>query len=53
MDSLFEIFVIQVIIWLLLFVFILYTVKKNTLLKKELKLLKDSGVRKNNPRKEG
>ncbi len=43
MDSLFTIFVVQVIIWTLLFVLICYITRKNALLKKEIKLLKDAG----------
>ncbi|MCI0453658.1 MAG: hypothetical protein L0Y68_01530 [Candidatus Dadabacteria bacterium] len=42
MDSLFTIFVVQVIIWTLLFVLICYMTRKNAHLKKEIKLLKDA-----------
>jgi len=42
MNHLFTIFIVQVILWMLLFVLIYYFVKKNAELKKEIKLLKDA-----------
>jgi hypothetical protein len=44
MDSLFTIFIVQVIIWTLLFILICYIVRKNALLKKKIKLLKNAGI---------
>ena len=42
MNHLFTIFIVQVMLWILLFVLIYYFVKKNAELKKEIKLLKDA-----------
>jgi hypothetical protein len=44
MDQLLIIFIIQVVLWILLFVLIYYLIKKNTELKKEIKLLRDTGI---------
>jgi hypothetical protein len=46
MDTLFTIFIVQVVFWILLFVLIYYFVKKNAELKKEIKLLKDASEKK-------
>ncbi len=50
MGNLFVIFIVQVILWILLFFFIYYFVKKNTELKKEIKLLKDAGIGGSDPK---
>ncbi len=42
MNHLFTIFIVQVILWILLFVLIYCFVKKNAELKKEIKLLRDA-----------
>ena len=41
MNHLFTIFIVQVVLWIFLFVLIYYFVKKNAELKKEVKLLRD------------
>ena len=41
MNHLFTIFIVQVVLWILLFVLIYYFVKKNAELKKEVKLLRE------------
>ena len=46
MNHLFTIFIVQVILCILLFVLIYYLVKKNTQLKKEIKLLRDTTEKK-------
>ena len=46
MDQLFTIFIVQVVLWILLFVLIYYFVKKNAELKKEIKLLRNASEKK-------
>ena len=46
MNHLFTIFIVQVILWILLFALISYFVKKNTELKKEIKILRDTAEKK-------
>lgn len=42
MNNLFVVFVVQVVLWILLFIAIIYLVKKNTKLKKEVEAIKET-----------
>ena len=46
MNHLFTIFIVQVVLWILLFVLIYYFVKKNAEVKKEIKLLRNATEKK-------
>ncbi len=46
MDNMFTVFIVQVVLWILLFIVIVYLVRKNTGLKKEIESLKEAWEKK-------
>ncbi len=46
MDNIFTVFIVQVILWILLFIVIVYLVKKNAGLKKDIESLKEAWEKK-------